>query len=212
MRSLIAPFPQGPHWRRIQWQRRLLKASRAREPTINSSSVSATGAVTLNSLPSTIRAEKSVLSISQAPAASPTAEGPTCAGTVSRTTLLWNVILQAQSSLNLDSFQHYLACHLNRQWSEGLLRGICKGVDIVFQGKRKTVWSGNWKSAIDNGSVVSDYLTAKVALWRKAGPFNQPPFSTYVRLPMGVVIKKCSDSVKYCIIHDFFMASWGQCQ
>ena len=58
---------------------------------------------------------------------------------------------------------------------------------------------------MDNGSVVSDYLAAKVALRRKAGPFNQPPFSTCIGLPMGIVIKKCSDSVKYCIIHDL---SW----
>ena len=78
-------------------------------------------------------------------------------------------------------------------------------MDIGFQGERKTVWLGNWKSALDNGSVVRDYLTAEVALGRKAGPFNQPPFATYVRLLMGIVIKKCSDAVKYCIIHDL---SW----
>ena len=53
--------------------------------------------------------------------------------------------------------------------------------------------------------MVSEYLTAKVAVGRKAGPFNQPPFLTYVGLPMSIVIKKCSDSVKYCIIHDL---SW----
>ena len=128
-----------------------------------------------------------------------------CVGTVSRTTQLQNVILQAQSPLNLDSFQHYLACHLDRQWSQSLLWGICKGVDIGFQDERKTVWSGNWKSVVDNGSMVSDYLTTEVALGRKAGPFNQPPFSTYVGSPMGVVIKKHLDSVKYHIIHDL---SW----
>ena len=97
-----------------------------------------------------------------------------CAGTVSRTTLLQNVILQAQSPLNLDSFQCYLACHLDKQWSESLLRGILKGVDIGFQGERKTIWSENWKSVVDNGSVVSNYLAAKVSLRRKAGPI-QPP-------------------------------------
>ena len=58
---------------------------------------------------------------------------------------------------------------------------------------------------VDNGSVVNDYLTTEVALGRKAGPFNQLPFATYVRLPMGIVTKKCSDSVKYHIIHDL---SW----
>ena len=163
------------------------------------------GAPAPNCLLSTTRTGRSVLSSSQVPAASPAAEGPTCAGTVSRTTQLQNVILQAQFPLNLDSFQCYLACHLDRQWSQSLLWGICEGVDIGFQGERKTVWSGNWKSAVDNGSVVSNYLTTEVALGRKAGLFNQQPFSTYVRLPMGVVIKKHSDSVKYCIIHDL---SW----
>ena len=83
--------------------------------------------------------------------------------------------------------------------------GIRKGVDIGFQGERKTVWSENWKSVVDNGSVVSNYLAAEVALGKKAGPFNQLPFSTYVRLPMGIVIKKCLNSVKYHIIHDL---SW----
>ena len=58
---------------------------------------------------------------------------------------------------------------------------------------------------MDNRSVVSDYLTTEVALGRKAGPFNQLPFSTYVRLLMGIVIKKCLDSFEYCIIHDL---SW----
>ena len=126
-----------------------------------------------------------------------------CAGTVSRTTQLQNVILQAQSPLNLDSFQCYLVCHPDRQWSQSLLQGICKGVDIGFQGERKTVWSGNWKSVVVNGSVVSNYLATEVALGRKAGPFNQLPFSTYVGSPMGIVIMKCLDSV---------MASQGQCQ
>ena len=78
-------------------------------------------------------------------------------------------------------------------------------MDIGYQGVRKTVWSGNWKSALDNGSVVRDYLASEVALGRKAGPFNQLPFTTYVGSPMGIVVKKCSDSVKYRIIHDL---SW----
>ena len=205
MRSSTIPFPWGPHWRRIQLWRWLLKASRAGEHTDNSSSTPLPGVPAPNCLLSTTRAGKSALSSNQVPAASPPAEGPMCAGTIGRTTQLQNVILQAQLPLNLDSFQHYLACHLDRQQSQSLLWGIHEGVDIGFQGERKTVWLGNWKSAVDSGSVVSDYLTTEVVLGRKAGPFNQPPFSTYIGLLMGVVIKKCSDSVKYHIIHDL---SW----
>ena len=54
---------------------------------------------------STTRAGRSVLHSNQVLAASPAAEGPMHAGTVSRTT---------QSPLNLDSFQCYLACHPDR--------------------------------------------------------------------------------------------------
>ena len=177
------------------------KASRAGETSIISNSTPATEARALNFQQCTIKAEKSSLSISRHLAPSPTAEGPMSAGIVSRSTQLQNVILQAQSPLNHDSFSCYLACHPNRQWSDSLLQGIHKGVDIGYQGIRKTVWSGNWKSALDNGSVVRDYLTIEVALGRKAGPFNQLLFTPYVGLPMGVVVKKCSDSVKYGIIH-----------
>ena len=204
-RSSTAPFPWGPHWRRRRRLRRQHRASRAGETSVHNNSAPATEAWARNSPQCTIKAEKSASSTSRHPAPSLTAEGPMYAGTVSRSTQLQNVILQAQSPLNHDSFSHYLACHPDRQWSESLLRGICEGVDIGYQGIRKTVWSGNWKSALDNGSVVRDYLTAEVALGRKAGPFNQPPFTTYVGSPMGIVVKKRSDSVKYCIIHDL---SW----
>ena len=139
IRSSTVPFPRGSHLRRIWLQRRLLKASRAREHTNYSSSTPAPGALAPNSLPSTTRAGRSALNCNQVPAASPTAEGPMCAGTVSRTTQLQTVILQAQSTLNLDSFQHYLACHPDRQWSQSLLQGIHKGMDIGFQGDRETL-------------------------------------------------------------------------
>ena len=194
MRLLTVPFPWGPHWRRIQHQRQLHKASQAGE--INTgicSSILSPGAPAPNCPPSITRAGKFASSISPAPAIFPTAEGPMCAGAVSRNTQLQSVVLQGQSPLNLDSFQCYLACHLDRQWSQSLLQGICKGVDMGYQGKRKTVLSGNWKSAVDNGSVVSEYLTAEVALGRKAGLFNQLPFLTYIGSPMGTVIKKHLD-------------------
>ena len=58
---------------------------------------------------------------------------------------------------------------------------------------------------VDNGLVANNYLTAEVALGRKAGLFNQLLFDTYFGLPMGIVIKKCSDSVKHHIFHDL---SW----
>ena len=141
MRLLTVPFPWVPHWRRIQHQRKLCKASQAGE--INTgicSSIPLPGAPAPSCPPSTTRAGKFASSINPALAISPTAEGPMYAGTVSRSTQLQSVILQAQSPLNLDSFQHYLDCHLDRQWSQRLLQGIREGVDIGYQGERKTVW------------------------------------------------------------------------
>ena len=137
------PLPQGPCWRRIWQQRRLLKASRAGEIcTDNNSSAPLPGAPAPNSLLSTTRAGKSVLSSSQVPAASPAAEGPMCAGTVSRTTQLQNVILQAQLPLNLDSFK----CIWPATWTGSGVRACCwvfaKGWTLVFKVKGKLFGQG----------------------------------------------------------------------
>ena len=61
------------------------------------------------------------------------------AGTVSRNTQLQSVILKVQLPLYLNNFKHYLTCHPDRWWSESLLQGIWEGVDIGYQGDRKTV-------------------------------------------------------------------------
>ena len=143
-RSLIAPFPWGSCWRRIWHQRRLLKTSRAWEPTRDtSSSTPSPGTQAPNCLLSSTKAGRSASSTSPTCAPSPTAEGSMYAGIVSRGTQLWSVILEVQSPLNLDNCKHYLACHPDRQWSESLLQGIWEGVNIGYQGDRKMVWSGN---------------------------------------------------------------------
>ena len=196
-RLSTVPFPQGPTGKGSGIKESCTGPARPGKSTQASAAVLPHQGLQPPSCSlSTTRAGKFASNINPALAISQTA---------SRSTQLQSVILQAQLPLKLYSFQCYLACHPDRQWSQSLLQGICKGVDIGYQVKRKTVWSGNWKSAVDNGSVVNEYLTAEVALGRKAGPFNQLPFLTYVRLPMGIVIMKCSDSVKYCIIHDL---SW----
>ena len=200
------PFPLGALLEKDLAMKRAVQGQQGQElSTDTNSSIPLPGAPAASCPPSTTRAEKFASSSSQTPAVFPTVKGPMCAGTVSKTSQLQSVMLQDQSPPNLDSFQCYLACHSDRQWSQSLLQGIYEGMDIKYQGERKTVWSGNWKSVVDNGSVVSKYLAAEVALGRKAGLFNQLSFPTYVGLLMGIVIKKHSDSVKYCIIHDL---SW----
>ena len=98
-RLSIIPFPWGPHWRRIQQWRRLHKASRAEEiSTDTNSSVPLPGAPAPSCPPSTTRAEKFVSSSNQSPAVFPAVEGPTCSGTISKTTQLQSIVLHPQPS------------------------------------------------------------------------------------------------------------------
>ena len=124
---------------------------------------------------------------------------------VSRSTLLPHVVLVAQSPLHLSNFCKYLASHLDQAWCTRLLQSIKCGLNIGFEGKRMSVVSDNVKLAFDHPEVITEYLANEVAAGHEAGLFTQPPFPDFVRLPMGIVTKKCSFPVKYRIIHNL---SW----
>ena len=149
--------------------------------------------------------EKAVITSNWTDVCSPIANEHTSVTTVSRSTLLPNVVLVAQSPLHLNKFSKYLANHPDQAWCSKLLHGIERGVNIGFQGERMSIVSGNWKSALDHPEVIMEYLANEVAAGHKAGLFTQPPFSDFVRLPMGIVAKKHLFPVKYRIIHDL---SW----
>ena len=149
--------------------------------------------------------EKAAITSNWTDAYSPIANEHTSVATVSRSTLLPNVVLVTQSPLHLNNFCKYLANHPDQAWCSKLLHGIECGVNIGFEGERMSIVLGNWKSALDHPEVIMEYLANKVAAGCKAGPFTQPPFSDFVRLLMGIVTKKCSFPVKYRIIHDL---SW----
>ena len=87
-------------------------------------------------------------------------------------------------------------------WCSKLLWGIEHGVNIGFEGKRMSMFSDNWKSALDHQEVIMGYLANEAAARCKPGLFAQPPFSDFVGLLMGVVAKKCSFPVRYRITHD----------
>ena len=127
------------------------------------------------------------------------------AATVSRSTLLSDVVLVAQSPLHLDNFCKYLANHPDQAWCSKLLKGIKQGMDIGFEGERTSIISDNWKSTLELPEVIAEYLANEVAAGCKAGPFTQPPFLDFIGSPMGIVAKKHSFHVKYRIIHDL---SW----
>ena len=125
--------------------------------------------------------------------------------TVSRSTLLPDVIFVAQAPLHLNNFHKYLASHPDQAWCTKLLQDNEHGLNIGFQGERTSMVSDNWKSALDHPEVITEYLANEIAAGYKAGPFTQPPFPDFVRLPMGIVTKKCLFPVKYRIIHNL---SW----
>ena len=149
--------------------------------------------------------EKAVITSNWTDAHSPIANKHTSVTTVSRSTLLPDVVLVAQTPLHLNNFHKYLANHPDQAWCSKLLHSIECHVNIGFEGKRMSIVLGNWKSALDHPEVIMEYLANEVAAGYKVGPFTQPPFSDFVGLPMGIVAKKCSFPVKYRIIHDL---SW----
>ena len=61
------------------------------------------------------------------------------ATTVTRSTLLPNIVLAAQSPLHLNNFHKYLANHPDQVWCGKLLKGIEQGVDIGFEGERNSI-------------------------------------------------------------------------
>ena len=107
---------------------------------------------------------------------SPTANMLTSVSAVSRSTLLPNVVLVAQSPLHLNNFCKYLSNHPDQAWCSKLLKSIEHGMNIGFEGERTSIISDNWKSALDHPEVITEYLDIKVAVGHKAGPFPNHPF------------------------------------
>ena len=146
--------------------------------------------------------EKAVITSNWKDAHSPIANEHMSVPTVSRNTLLPDVILVVQSPLHLNNFCKYLANHLDQAWCSRLFQGIECGVNIGFKGERTSMVSDNWKSSLDHPEVITEYLANEVATGHKAGLFTQPPFSDFVRSLMGIVTKKHSFPVKYRVTHD----------
>ena len=149
--------------------------------------------------------EKAVTTISRTDVHFPITNGPTSATPVSRSTLLPNVVLVAQSPLHLNNFHKYLANHPDQAWCHELLKGIEQCMDIGFEGERTSIILDKWKSALEHPEVITEYLANEVAAGCKGGPFTQHPFLDMVGSLMGIVTKKCSLPVEYRITHNL---SW----
>ena len=134
--------------------------------------------------------ERAVTTTNRTNAHSPTANVLTSIAAVSRSTLLPNVVLVAQSPLHLINFCKYLSNHPDQVWCSKLLKGIEHGMNIGFEGERTVIVLDNWTSALDHPEIIMEYLANEVAAGHKAELFTQLPFSDFVWSPMHVVTKK----------------------
>ena len=193
------PFPRLPHW---GWQR---EQRRPYEWGRQLSQVLSSPPHPYKQIDGSIMEERAVTTTNRTNAHSPAANVLTSVTAVSRSTLLPNVVLVAQSPLHLNNFHKYLSNHPDQVWCSKPLNGIEHGMNIGFDDERTSIISDNCKSALDNPEVITEYLANVVAAGHKAGPFTQPPFLDFVGLPMDIVTKKHLFPVKYRIIHDL---SW----
>ena len=89
--------------------------------------------------------------------------------TVSRSTLLPNVVLVAQSPLHLNNFHKYVANHPDLARCSKLLQSLGCGINIGFEGERMSMVLDNWKSALDHPEVIIEYLANEVQQDAKLG-------------------------------------------
>ena len=87
--------------------------------------------------------EKGVITSNWTDACSPIANEHTSVATVSRSTLLPNIVLVAQSPLHLNNFHKDLADHPDQAWCSKLLHGIECGINIGFKAERMSIVLGN---------------------------------------------------------------------
>ena len=87
--------------------------------------------------------EKAIITSNWTDAHSPIVNKHTSVATVSRSTLLPDVVLVAQSPLHLSNICKYLANHPDQAWCIKLFQSIECGVNIGFEGKRMSIVLGN---------------------------------------------------------------------
>ena len=113
-------------------------------------------------------------------------------------------VIKTQPILNPIALKQELQLHPDRQFAKQIVDYAKYGVPVGYEGPRFYRESENWPSAIQYKEAVEKVIQNDISRRRKAGPFDHPPFETFVRSPMGAFPKKRSPS-KYRVIHDL---SW----
>ena len=98
--------------------------------------------------------------------------------------------------IHVDALEDALHGHPDPSFVLKLCSDLRFGARLGYDGPRKSKFSKNLKSAIDNPTIVSNNLAKEVALGHTAGPFTNPPFANLQVSPIGIVPKKHSDKFR----------------
>ena len=98
--------------------------------------------------------------------------------------------------IHVDALEDALRGHPDPSFVLKLCSDLRFGARLGYDGPRKSKFSKNLKSAIDNPTIVSNNLAKEVALGHTAGPFTNPLFANLQVSPIGIVPKKHSDKFR----------------
>ena len=110
--------------------------------------------------------------------------------------------IRIQPILNHDVLAEGLSSHPDAEFVSCILDNCVNGVPIGYEGPRSFRDCRNWPSATQFHDKWSHTISNDIALSRKFGPFDHPPFNNFVASPMGAF---CKRSGKVRVIQDL---SW----
>ena len=91
--------------------------------------------------------------------------------------------------VNADALDSFLQGY-PEELKQELVEGFANGFSIRYSGPDNRQQAPNLKTAINNPQVVDSKLAKEVGAGRLSGPFQEPPFDSYVISPVGVEPKK----------------------
>ena len=98
-------------------------------------------------------------------------------------------VIRYSSPLNLINLEFGLSNHPDKLFVEKILEYTKNGVPVGYSGPRKLRIHQNWPSANRFASAVKQSIQKELSKGRKAGPFDLPPFDTFVGSPMDAFPK-----------------------
>ena len=94
------------------------------------------------------------------------------------------------TTLRPQNFTQILSNYLCHQFVDAFLTQLTTGFDIGYHGPHSDLQAPNLTSASQYPSAIDHYLHSDCKQDRMAGPFDEPPFSSFRCAGMGVVLKQ----------------------